>query len=165
MGNASIRPLEETKKRKQQTNFSPDLSIAKRTELDVVALMYDVYKAESVSISSTSAYDLEVVIPNKGTFFIEIKEDFQCGRTGNMVLEFSSWNRLSGISTTRADVYIHKLHMLQGVEYWATNTGTLKKMIEGMLYTRIVNGGDKGSNSLNYLFPLDIFKSKSRRIF
>jgi len=146
-------------------NFNEDLATAKSTELDVVALMYDYYKAESVTISSTSSYDLEVVIPNKGTFFIEIKEDFQCGMTGNMALEFSSWNRPAGIATTKADVYIHKLHLPRGVEYWATNTSSLKKMIEEKAYTIIINGGDKGSNSLNYLFPLSVFMSKSRRIF
>jgi hypothetical protein len=37
-------------------------------------------------------------------------------------------------------------------------TNNLRKMIEDKNYFRIVNGGDVGSNSMNYLFKLDVIK-------
>ena len=147
-------------------DFTLDLAVAKTTEQEISELLHRYYGMITKEFSNHKRYDL-LVLSKKNPLgvTIEVKEDFQCGRTNNMALEFSSWNRPAGITTTGADFYIHKFHMSNGVEYWSTPTSELKKLVANKKYHRIVNGGDKGSNSMNYLITLDVFKGVSKELF
>ena len=140
--------------------------MAKSTEQEISELLYRYYRTQTIEFSNHKRYDLKVLsIKSPYPITIEIKEDFQCFRTGNMALEFSSWDRPAGITTTDADYYIHKFHMRDGLEYWITKTSDLKRLVSEKKYSRIVNGGDKGSNSMNYLITLDVFKEVSKELF
>ena len=147
-------------------NFTLDLAVAKTTEQEISELLHRHYSMITKEFSNHKRYDLLVLTKkNPLGVTLEVKEDFQCFRTGNMALEFSSWNRPAGITTTEADFYIHKFHLSNGLEYWSTKTSELKLLVEEKKYSRIVNGGDKGSNSMNYLITLDVFKEVSKELF
>lgn len=90
---------------------------------------------------------------------IEVKTDYGVGDTGNLVVEYASRGKKSGISTTQAD-------------YWAfVFAGDYSKDIIVMVKTerlknllskdrfKIVTGGDKGTSKL-YLIPKEELLSK-----
>lgn len=96
---------------------------------------------------------------------LEVKEDFQCGKTSRMAVEIEGRGKPSGIMTTSATFYIHKLHEEEGITYWSTKTEDIRQLISDRKFPMIVNGGDKGSNSLNVLFYLSVFKEVSKQLF
>jgi hypothetical protein len=142
-------------------NFKKDFPIAQETEREVAALLVKLYDAEILGFEDTNKYDILAKI--KGVEYkFESKEDFICETTGNIGLEFSCRNKPSGIQVSQADFYIYKAHTKKGIVFIMHNTKTIKNMIARKEYFRIVNGGDKGSNSLNYLFKYDVFIKRAR---
>jgi len=83
---------------------------------------------------------------------IEIKND-KMGYTGNFVLEFECSHKLSGISTTEADLIIYTIND----KLFIFKTDTLKQAIKDNLYKRIVNGGDYNAAKLYLFKQTDIF--------
>jgi hypothetical protein len=139
-------------------DFNKDLPIARKTERQIAN--YLVEKGMTfVSECNNSDYDLLMKRPDGSNFTVEIKEDFTCERTGNVGVESESWGRLSGISVSKADYYLYKVHEPNGQKnMYLIRTSKLKKMIERNLWFREVVGGDPGSNSRNYLFKLNVVK-------
>ena len=104
-------------------------------------------------------YDLKMETPSGEVITIEIKEDFLCKETGNIAVEYHCRQKPSGIATSRADFYLYRAHEPNGEKnLYVIETSSLKEMIEKKLWHRTVNGGDGGSNSLNYLFTLGVIK-------
>lgn len=132
-------------------NFRKDMAVAKETEKDVASLLIELYGAEIKDYNSTISHDIQTVIKGKDVLF-EVKEDFMCGATGNVAVEYSCRGKDSGIAVSNADYYIYKIHLKDRVDYMLLNAGELKRAIKARNYFRTVNGGDKGSNSLCYLF-------------
>jgi hypothetical protein len=138
-------------------DFKKDLPIARKTEQEVAKLLEKVYDAEIMHFGNTNKYDIFTVIKGKPYKF-EVKEDFTCKKTGNVGLEFECRGKPSGIQTSEADYYIYKIHTKDdGIHFYLFKTTTLKNMIMEKDYFRIVNGGDEGSNSMNYLFKYETF--------
>jgi hypothetical protein len=54
------------------------------------------------------------------------------------------------------------VHTKEGIRFVLHKTEELKRMIADKEYFRIVNGGDKGSNSMNYLFKYAVFVKNGR---
>jgi hypothetical protein len=160
-------------------NFEQDLTKAKKTEQQIADLLHTKYGFLILEISKSKDYDLLVkerdkklkdgFTYQKGRYWkIEVKEDFGCARTGNVALEYSCRGQPSGISTTHADYYIYKIHTDSQIVYISIATSRLREMVRKKMYFREVNGGDAGSNSLNYLFKYGIFTQeveKQSRIF
>jgi hypothetical protein len=144
-------------------DFRTDLPIAEKTEHEIANLLREHYNAVILSYCHNNKYDILAKINGKN-FTFEVKEDFTCERTGNVGVEYSSWGRMSGIATSKADFYIYKIHTHAGVRVFIFKTKTIKDMIERKEYSRVVNGGDKGSNSMNFLFAYDVFTSHGKRI-
>lgn len=140
-------------------NFDLDLPIAQRTEKQVAQYLEERAKLKYLGDCDTNAYDLKMQMENGEVITIEVKEDFSCERTGNVGVEFSCRGKPSGIEVSKADLYIYKVHEPDGNKrLYVIKTSKLKQMIEEEKYFRIVNGGDVGSNSMNYLFKLDVIK-------
>jgi len=139
-----------------QYDFKEDLPVAQETEKEVAEVLIRQYNAEILGFNDDYKYDILARIKGK-EFKIEVKEDFMCGDTGNAAVEFSCRGKPSGIQTTEADYYIYKMHKEDGIKYTIHKVEAIKKMIDNGLFFRIVNGGDKDSNSLNYLFKYNIF--------
>ena len=145
-------------------NFRKDLPIAKETEKEVAGLIEKVYGAEIIGFENTNKYDFSARINGKEYTF-EVKEDFTCEKTGNIGLEFGCRGKPSGIETSQADFYIYKIHTKDfGIQYVIHKVDTLKTLIENKAYFRIVNGGDIGSNSMNYLFKYDVFVNSGKKM-
>lgn len=142
-------------------NFKQDLEVAKTTESEVALLLTDVLDAKILSFEKTNKYDILALIGDKEITF-EVKEDFLCEYTGNVGLEFECRGKPSGIQTSEADYYIYKLHTTNGIQYVMHSTSVLKQMIIYKTYFKIVNGGDKNSNSMNYLFKYAVFVSTGK---
>jgi hypothetical protein len=147
-------------------NFEKDLSVAQVTEKVIAKLLELKYNLTLVKIGRTNAYDLAMQKKNsKKVFTFEIKEDFTHARTGNIGVEFESWGRLAGISVSQADYYVFRVHNSDKTsKVWIIRTETLKQIINEKLYSRIVVGGDKGSNSKNYLFKDSVFFSYAKEL-
>jgi hypothetical protein len=150
-------------------DFDLDLPVAKATEREVADLLVKNFGVEILSFDNTNKYDILVSWmtniqhwtldePHWHNVKIEVKEDFIGERTGNVGLEYECRSKPSGIQTTEADYYIYKLHTKDhGIQFVMHDINAIKKMVEDKLYFRIVNGGDEGSNSMNYLFKYDVF--------
>jgi len=134
-------------------DFKKDLPISKRTEKEVADILVQ-KGARIISFNNDNKYD--ILIEYKGKEIkIEVKEDFSCERTGNVGVEFSCRGKHSGIACSQADFYIYKIHQPDHqIRFYIMKTKDLKDLIRHKFYFRIVNGGDPGSNSMNYLFKL-----------
>jgi len=141
-------------------DFKKDFPISQETELEVAELLIT-KGAEVISFNNDNKYDILIKYKGKEAK-VEVKEDFTCKKTGNIGVEFSCRGKPSGISVSEADFYIYKAHEpTNEIHFYMMKTKNLKKLIKNKLYKRIVNGGDRYSNSLNYLFDLEYIKQIS----
>ena len=146
-------------------DFRKDLPIATKTEHEIGEMMQSKYAGFKVlKYRDDNQFDILASWQNKLLTF-EVKEDFTHAKTGNVGLEFSCRNKPSGISTSKAEYYIYKVHNADGTcGIYLFRTEVLKKMIADKMYFRIVNGGDVGSNSMNYLFKDYVFYKYAKKI-
>lgn len=145
-------------------NYKTDKPIADKTEKEVADILRATYNAVILDYGHTNAYDIRTRVNGK-VFTFEVKEDFTCERTGNVGIEFECRGKPSGISVSKADFYIYKIHSKYGVKFYLYKTSQLKNMIANKYYFRVVNGGDVGSNSMNYLFDYDTFTRYGKCIY
>jgi len=145
-------------------NFKKDLSTANKTEKEIATFLEKKYNVEVLEFNDTSDYDLLVKKEDGSLVTFEVKEDFLCGETGNAVVEFECRGKPSGISVTKADYYIYKMHTRKGIRYIFHKTSDIVKMINNKKYRTIVNGGDENSDSMNYLFRYGVFSSTGKII-
>ena len=145
-------------------NFSQDHKIAMTTEKEISEMLFEWYDWKTLKICDNNQYDLLVQKKDK-KLKIEIKEDFTCQKTGRVGLEFECRDKPSGISTSQADYYLYKVHTRGIVRYFLISTSTLTKMIRGEKYSYIVSGGDKRSNSWNFLFKFNVVRAHGKELF
>jgi hypothetical protein len=146
-------------------DFKHDLGFALECENQVANMLESKYGIKTLQFNNDNKFDLLCENQKGDKFTIEIKEDFMCERTGNIGLEYSCRGRPSGISVSQADYYLYKAHEPSGeINFYIIETYKLKKMIDNLEYHRTVNGGDPGSNSLNFLFALDVVQRNFRRL-
>jgi len=144
-------------------NFKEDFPVALETEKEVANILEKLYNVEIIRFENTIKYD--ILARSKGKDFkFEVKEDFMTWKTGNVALEFECRGKPSGIQISEADYYIYKIHANEGINFLLCKTSTLKKLVEEQKYFRVVDGGDKGSHSMNYLFRYNVFAENSRLI-
>ena len=86
---------------------------------------------------------------------IEVKSERDVWkRTGNIAIEYESWNKPSGIAATEADYWFHNLCV--GDETYATlvfKTDNLKKILNSLEKKVTVRGGDHNASKM-YLINL-----------
>lgn len=138
-------------------DFKKDFPIARKTEKEVAHILEKLYGAKILEFGRTNKYDILAYI-NGRDVSIEVKEDFLCEYTGNVGLEYECRGKPSGIQTSESEYYIYKVHTKGGIKFILHKTSILKDMIRNKDYFRVVNGGDEGSNSMNYLFKYDVFE-------
>jgi len=144
-------------------DYDKDLLIARECEKEVADILTK-YGIEILGFEHTNKYDILTRVDGKEYTF-EVKEDFTCERTGNVGLEFECRGRPSGIQVSKADYYIYKIHTKNdGICFFLCKTSNLKNMIDAVEYFRVVNGGDRMSNSMNYLFEYTTFAKHAKLI-
>lgn len=99
--------------------------------------------------------DLYADMPSGARAIIEVKENFKCKTTGNVAIEYTSRNKPSGITTTRADYWFIVAHLDPEPKYILISVKKLLQLIADKHYIREVGGGDYGSNTRMYLFPVE----------
>ena len=146
-------------------NFEKDLKIAQQTEMNVALKLTRIFNWKIFAFNNDAKYDIVFKDAKDNIITVEVKEDFTCARTNNVGLEYSCRGKPSGISISKADYYFYRCHRPNNeVVDLLIKTSTLKEMVDGCLYFRTVNGGDKDSNSLNYLFKFDILRTLAEEI-
>ena len=140
-------------------SFRQDFPIAQATEKMIGALLESKYVCKVLRYNDDNQYDLLVEVKKGYVIAIEVKEDSMCQKTGNVGLEFECRGKPSGIAVSKADWYIYVVHAPDfKTKIFLISTNRLKEMIAKRLYFRVVDGGDPGSHSMNYLFKLSTFE-------
>lgn len=145
-------------------NFRKDLKTAGVTEKQIGKLIEVVIPCKVLKFNNNSDYD--ILIEEDGEQrTIEVKEDMFSRKSGNIAVEFFSRNKPSGISVSKSDYYIYKIHFSSGLaEYRIIDTKKLKSLIKFKMYFKEVSGGDTGSDTRMYLFKLSEFRKFSKII-
>jgi len=147
-------------------DFHKDLSRAIETERHVALIIAKALSCEAIEFRNDNKYDVAFKRNKDGSIFtVEIKEDFGANRTGNIAIEYSCRGKDSGITVSQADFYLYKVHTSSGIKHFMMRTETLKRAIREKKFFRSVNGGDKGSNSLCYLFKVFEIEKISKNIY
>jgi len=86
-------------------------------------------------------------------------------KTGNIAIEFESWGKPSGIASTEADYWFHRLAI--GDDLFATlvfDVPTLRRIVDNLDVHKVMYGGDNKASkmylvSLAKLFSKDVHKT------
>jgi len=145
---------------KRETNFKDDLSKYGKPGEGVVA---DFFRSRGYVVSEPnddSQYDF-IAKNDYKEFKVEVKNDQKCitptlswlptSDTGNIFIEYTSWNREAGIRTTKADIYAYMFGNLKPKELWLIRVEDLKRLIETNNFKTTKESGDEGSNTEGYL--------------
>ena len=136
-------------------NFEDDLVAAQGIEERLVVFLDKTYNDfDFHGFLNIKGYDCH--FSKGGTYHkLEIKSDYHTNTTGNIVLEFSSRGKDSGIVTTQANLLAYCVITTRGLDIYMFTVKKLRELIEQGVYERIVVGGDPGSNTKMYLFKLE----------
>jgi hypothetical protein len=130
-------------------NFREDIKVGESGEEYIKHFLIDKgYKF--ISENKDYRYDLLMSF-NKREITYEIKTDVFVSPekdAGNLVVEFESRGKPSGISVTEAEYYVYYMPKLN--EVWNIKMDKLKKLINSNSFKEVV-GGDKGSDTKMYL--------------
>jgi len=111
------------------------------------------------SVNRDYRYDLKMFYPATNKFYTyEIKTDFY-ENTGNILIEFESRGKKTGITITEADYFLTFFYK-QG-EIWNISTDKLKFLINYLNPGFFKMSGDKGSNTKLFCFK----KKRVKRFF
>jgi len=94
-------------------------------------------------------YDLKMSYQNR-TVTYEVKTDIYPRDTGNIVIEFESGGKPSGIAVTEAEYFV--TYFLHFGEIWNISTQKLRLMIQYLNPHVFEMAGDSGSNTKLYSF-------------
>jgi len=97
---------------------------------------------------------------------IEVKSERDMWqRTGNIAIEYESWNKPSGINATESDYWFHNLCIGEN-EYCTLvfKTDVLRKIVDKLDYFKTVSGGDHRASkmylvNIQKLFSSDVIKA------
>lgn len=97
-------------------------------------------------------YDIECKM-GRVKFTVEVKSDYMAERTGNLAIEYynSKQGKPSGITVTKADLWVHCIKDGDNLTVWATSVDTLKAFIDAEEPIKKVEfGGDNNASLLLY---------------
>lgn len=135
-------------------SFVKCLAYGKNGEKLAKTFFTDVDEIVDAPNGKFSEWDFYVIKGNVKKYY-ECKRDTYTTRTGNILIEFESNNKASGISVTTADYYIY---LVDGEEvYYMIPVDVLKSMIEDGKYHKKQKGGYKWLAHF-YLFKRELFE-------
>ena len=141
-------------------DFRTDLQQSKKCHLELRKKVKKSFKNAGISISFLKEmFDFscdDVFLLSGREVRFEYKEDFKCNETGNIAVEYFSRDNPSGISITKSDFYIYRVHFNNKIYDLMMTTEMLRDLIKNKKYhTNHTDGGDLGSNTKNFLFYFD----------
>ena len=136
-------------------NFKEDLAVAQKIEERVIIHMMKVKPDMRFhGFVGLKGYDAHFTLDDK-YHIIEIKSDYFTEKTGNIVIEYASRGKASGIETTQANLWAYAVITKLGLDIYLFNTAVIKRLIKNELYERTMIGGDIRSNTKLYVFKLE----------
>lgn len=150
---------------KKDIDFKRDLTLGEKGEkIIMVYLFCNGYKDIKITEGYFKDYDISGTSPKNGaTVLYEVKTDEYCTEdydSGNMAIELECKKKPSGISCTKADVFVYYYYHLSVDNLWMIKVDELKKMIKDNYKKynfRIVNGGDNNDSRI-LLLPRKYFR-------
>lgn len=135
-------------------NFKHDLAVSEAEAPEVLEKIKKVFVGiTDLKTHSIKEYDISGTFKDLPVTF-EVKNDMLSEHTGNFGIEFESWGKPSGITTTTAKYWIQKMYG----DYYITPVKVLKQMIADKQYFTTVKGGDEGSDTKMYLFNKSLLR-------
>lgn len=137
-------------------NFRKDLVESEVSVKRTVQLL-EAKGAKLLETCFTKDYDIKMFI-NDRELTVEVKHDIMSTKTGNVAIELMSRDKPSGITTSKADMWVYQI----GEDFYAISRAQLQKEA-GKTGYRIVNGGDKNT-SVIILIPVTKFVSLCKKL-
>ncbi len=131
--------------------FVRDLKMGKSYEMKLLDLIeYDSYKQAEGRFKD---WDMEIHYQGE-TITFECKADTFAKRTGQIAIEYECNGKPSGITTTKADYWVH--FFAGSNKYLMIPTDELRAVIDGNGYARKCSGGDRWASRL-YIIDAEKF--------
>lgn len=137
-------------------NFQEDINLGEEGECFIKNFLIS-KGFKFISENKNNKFDLLMSYNNRFIKY-EIKTDVLLSKekdTGNLVVEFESRGKPSGISVTEADYFVYFIPKLK--EIWNIKVEKLKNIIKNNNFKQVI-GGDLDSNTKMYLINRKKFK-------
>jgi hypothetical protein len=135
-------------------NFNHDLALS-QTSVNKVKDYIKSIGGTDIKENDDSKFDIAFNLSGK-TYTVEVKEDYMYHLTGNVAIEYSSREKDSGVSTSKADLWCYVLD--RGIGYdgiYFVNLSRLRRQLRKENYPE-KQGGDELTSKL-YLVPITSF--------
>ena len=129
--------------------MSKAFGIGHKGEQEVIALLNRCGIITEKEPDKEKRYDHDLVCQlGKKKFTCEVKFDSMACQTGNLAIEH--WNSkkdsASGITVTKADLWVHLIRDGENITVWATNTNTLREYLKtNAPFKKISKAGDSNA--------------------
>jgi hypothetical protein len=134
--------------------FKKDLEFGQKFEVDYVKR----YNIQNY-VLSTGKFKPYDILDTDTKIKYEVKADRWSYSTGNICIEYTSWNKPSGIVTTESDFYIYYvIKPREEYNIYKIPVSVIKDKINKKQYFRTLSGGDRNSNTQFYLFRMSLFE-------
>lgn len=138
--------------------FSDDIEVGEKGE-QIVRIDLESEGAIYLNDNKTHEYDLNMTMPNGKNSTFEVKTDEYCrpdSDTTNLFIEFESWGKPSGLTTTKAKYFVMYYPYLKDI--WYIKTSKLRQLIKDNDFVVKEWAGDAKSGTKGYLIPRYQFK-------
>lgn len=135
-------------------NFREDITFGEKGQ-QIIREFLEKRGFEFIEECTDCRYDLKMSYKSKG-YSYEIKTDIYPRDTGNIVVEFESRGKPSGISVTEADYFVNYFYHFG--EIWNIKTSDLRNIIKELKPPVKENCGDPGSNTKVYILKKERFR-------
>lgn len=138
---------------RNHNNFRQNLAFAQKGELESINLYLKKYPNAKLLKELNDNKNFDFLIENDSKEIpIEVKEDVRVKDTGNVLIEFESRGKPSGISTSKSEQWVFRLHSNTGVDSFLFNTADIKLAIKNKKYTQIRQMYHTDSKNKLYFF-------------
>lgn len=152
---------------RNHNDFHENLEFAQEGERLVSDLLQEKLAGLQILESNNNgkSHDIEALLGDRKVLF-EVKEDVRVADTGNVVIEYESFGKPSGIKTTCADFWLFRLHRKDGgIDTLGFKVSKLKSLIRNRQYFRKQQMMHTDSNNKLYFFKSDVLHDHAQLVW
>lgn len=139
---------------RDHNHFGKNLEFAQEGEAEVASLLAAKFKDFKLKDFNDDK-DCDIIADVDGREVkIEVKEDVRTADTGNVVIECKSRGAPSGIMTTKADFWVFRVHLEDGIKNILFRVKDLKQAIRARKFFSKRQMAHTDSNNVLYFFKL-----------
>ena len=167
--------------KQERLPFEPTIKERKDFDIDCSKLPEHLHNIGAVNKTKKHLYDEGTELARKMAYNftqekLEIKEDKKLPTYGNCFIEFNNWNGPSGLVSTKAKIWVHRVHPIgilhTSIEFLRklllvdgkpSKHNALFKIQEELNYKhliRIPNGSNTEGNSIGFVVSMSLLFSK-----